>query len=558
MANGLSKLDRAIARTLQAHAQGSDRYLDMQAAVYLPAGERPVFRVGGRWDTIERCYDGAAATECEIRLTEAQAVAWPLIQRWLTRYVGATRAVAQGAAPTMDDALVAEWGDRSPLLTLQLFGGRQGGKTHLAAVLVSLVCVALPGATAAIVSSIAKKTTEIVEILERFCLPASWRQTVTSEIRLANGSRLVLYTGAVSDLKGLGPIEVGLLNESQVQKKSNWSDVQGATIARAGMVVLAQNPPRSRIGEWTQELYDDVKAGRLPSASCCWIKPRLNKFASNLSIAHLASTMSEKERRRDIDGDMGVATGDTVLDRWTSSRHAIGWIPTTWDDVTEEITRAVFGRPFDKVGGLDWDKGAGPSFALGRIFRPHNAPSWAWTLVIEHGQTFTSMAEERFPAHLRSLQDVYGRTLAHPSTTIWVGDASGRYQSSERKFDENDSPSWQRMQVLWPEIVPPDPVQLRNPRRRERFDLINRYVLADQPATGQPRVVMVAATAGHVIDASQKLPQYGLEASRRSQYAHIVDAWTYLSWRLFSQEYQAFIDGVPEIVARNKSASLSG
>lgn len=556
--NGASKTEQALLRINSAHADGASRYVDMQMAVYLPGRAAPELRVGGRWDSTLAKYDGPAATECTVELTEAQAGSWPMIQEWLTRYVRARLAVDADASLTLDDALVAEWGKRPPLFTLQLYGGRQGGKTHLAAVLVALVCVAIPRSTAAIVSSIAEKTKEVVEILERHCLPALWRTTVKHEIRLANGSTLGLYTGKVSDLKALGPTEVALLNESQSQPKRNWLDLQGNSIARAGLVVLAQNPPRRTIGEWTQELHDKITAGKMPNGGTNRVLPKLNRFASKLSIDHLRASMSSKEARRDLDGDMGVPTGDVVLEAWSNSKHVIGWIPTTWEDVTREITLALFGQSYDQLGGLDWDKGAGPSYVLGRIFRPRNAPPWAWTLVVEHGHRFEGMSEERFAPHLVTLQDKYGGTLAHQTGTIWVGDSSGRYQSTKRIFDPDDHPSWQRMADAGWEVTFVSPTEMRNPLRRTRFDLTNRWVLGTQADTNQPRMVMISDTAGEVIEACRKLPTYKLEGSRRSKYAHLVDACTYLAFRLFAQEYQAFVDAVPEIVARQKVQGFTG
>lgn len=542
-----------MARINEAYAEGLDRYTDLQVAVYLPDTDRPIFRVGGRWDATAKRFAGPAATECAVHLTRAQASAWRPIQEWLTRYLKARRAVTSGVHATLDAALLAEWDDRPPLFTLQLFGGRQGGKTHLAAVLVALVAVAIPGAACAIVSPIAKKTAEVLTILERFCLPAAWRQTVADEIRMINGSLIGLHTGRVSDLKAMGPIEIGLLNEAQEQPKRNWTDLQGNTIARAGLVVLAQNPPRTNKGEWTQELYNEVKAGEKESAACCWIKPQDNQFASDLAIRHLASTMSEKERKRDVDGDMGVAPGETALHEWSDSLHVIEWIPTTWVDVTPEVTRAVFGQAYERIGGLDWDKGAGPSYTLGRLFRPHNAPPWERRLVIEHGATLRGLAEEELPSHLQELTDKYGRRLFELGRTIWVGDSSGRFQSTKRTYDEDDHPSWARMQQAGFRLTAVDGRELRNPRRRDRFDLINSYVLG--PKSGAPRVAMLAGSASEVIVASRKLPRRGYDASRTSRYAHLVDAWTYPAWRLFSVEYRDLARHAPRSIAREASRS---
>jgi hypothetical protein len=549
-----SNANRAIQRIQERDADHVERYLDMQAAVYLPGEEEPALRVGGRWDTLKSCYTGGPCeTEVEIHLTAAQADSWPIVCEWLVRYSEVRARMKRG--DSIDEAMAAVWADRAPLFTLQLYGGRQGGKTHLATVMVALVCLLVPRARAAVASTVQEKSDEIVAILEDNCFPAEWRATVGNEMRLANGSEIIFRSGRVQDLKALGPLEIGMVNEAQEQKKKSWVDLQGNTLARGGLCVLAQNPPRRRIGEWTQDLFQDVKRGRQPGTRSRWINPALNTYTSSAAMGHLASMMSDKERRRDVLGDMGVAAGDTVLHEWTDSLHVIDWIPSTWDDVTSEVTRQMFGEAFDRVGGLDWDKGAGPSYSLGRLFRPYNAPEYTLILVVEYGQTFKGLAEAKFPEHLKGLVDKYGRPLARTSTTLWVGDSSGRYQSSRRKFTPDDHPSWQRMQDAGWRVTFVDPVEMRNPRRSDRFGLINDFVLALQPAINLPRVAMVADTAEHVIKASKGLPKQGLEASRRHRYAHVVDTWTYLAWRIFSQEFAARENGVPEAVARERQSS---
>lgn len=555
---GRGKTEQDIARLQSSDGSSRDRYQDLQLAVYGPGSDRPILRVGGRWDTLLCKYDGAAETECVIRLSLAQWDAWPTIAQWLTMYVRARRAQGAEGGISLDEALTSQWGEDSPLFTLQLYGGRQGGKTHLGAVVLALVAVAVPGAKCPVVSTTAMKTEEIVDILERYCLRSDWRVTTSKRISLINGSTIPLFSGRVRDLKALGPIECTLLNEAQEQNKRNWTDLQGNTLARAGLVVLAQNPPRTALGQWTQDLYEKIVAGELPGGQCGFINPELNPHASSKAMVHLASTMGERERKRDVLGDMGVSVGDVALTSWSDSDHVMGWIPTMWEDVTEEVTRLVFGRAYARVGGLDWDKGPGPSFCVGRLFRPRGAADWAVTLAIEHGQRFRGMAEERFAGHLRTLEDKYGRRLADPATTIWVGDSSGRYQSSNRRFDAVDQPSWDRMGKEGWQVTYVDPEQKRNPRRVDRFDLINEYVLMRQPETNQPRVVMVAPGAKDVIDASKKLPRRKGEAARFHHHGHLVDTWTYLAWHLFSREYRAIVNGVPESVARSRERGPMG
>ena len=256
MSNG-SNANRAIRRIQEQDEEHVERFIDMQAAIYLPGDDAPALRVGGRWDTLRQRYDDEPVeTEVDIRLTAAQADSWPVVCEWLIRYAEIRQRMADGE--NIDDATAAAWEDRAQMFTLQLYGGRQGGKTHLAVVMIALVCLLVPGARAAVVSTTQEKSDEIIDILEQYCFPASWRATVGNEMRLANGSEIVFRSGRVQDLKALGPLEIGMVNEAQEQKKKSWVDLQGNTLARSGLVVLAQNPPRRTIGAWTQDLFHQV------------------------------------------------------------------------------------------------------------------------------------------------------------------------------------------------------------------------------------------------------------------------------------------------------------
>lgn len=439
---------------------------------------------------------------------------------WLEKQVAALGYMAEHHC-TLDTAIDAVWGDEEPWYRLLLIGGRRAGKTWYVCLLMVLIAIAIPDAFVVIISPSQKHTNEIHRKLQGF-LPVAAREWRASEhvYALINGSKILLHTGGARSLK-LGESTAVMINEGQLINKSAYTELDGNVVDSGGMLAIAANPPNTTKGQWIEELHADIKTGQADGQTFS-LSGRANPYISQRRLEAVAKGMSEMERRREIDGELGIPVGDIVIEGWSSTANVIVQaVPRAWIDVTSEVCERYFDRVgIKRVGGLDFDKGAGCSYVTGRFYLaldrvPSDKIADA-VLVIEYAHRLIDRDEDYLVVHLGEARDRYGDLLfGDKDSILWIADASGSWQSSERR-----------------RLLPPSSETRGNPRVRVRFDLARALV---RPRWhGHPRVFMLAPTANEAIEATGKYPLHKGRPSRESGYAHLVDGWTYLAYRRWS------------------------
>ena len=536
---GKSKRDVVFDALTKLTGDSPLRFVDLQLAVYPPDGSDPLIRAGGRWDTDGDCWAGPAEMEVKIDVQRQQVLAAAAVAEWLTNHVAVLSYAAKNNC-TLDTAIDVVWDELDPWYRLLLIGGRRAGKTWFACLLMVLMAIVIPGAFVVIISPTRKHTSEIHNRILGF-LPANAREWRASDqvYALVNGSKIMLHTGGARSLK-LGESTAVMINEGQLVKRSAYTELDGNVIDTGGMVVIAANPPDRVSGLWIEQLHRDIKANKV-SGRTYSLSGRKNPYISQRRLEATAEGMSEMEARREIDGELGIPVGDIVIEGWSTTANVIiQAVPRTWVDVTAEVCERYFGHVgIKRVGGLDFDQGAGCCYATGKFYvmldRMPGAQVADAVLVIDYGRRLIDKDEDHLVEHLAEAKDRYGDLLfADQDRILWVGDASGSWQSSERKQgDPNDLPSWNRVSKAgWRNLVAPDANANGNPRVRTRFDLARALV---RPRwNGHPRIFMIAPTAGEVIESTDKYPNEGGRPHRDSAYAHLVDAWTYLAYRRWS------------------------
>lgn len=512
------------------------RHVDMQLAIYAPTGREPIIRVGGRWDRNANHWDGPAEEEVKIDVQYQQVTPAAAVAEWLTNQVAVLRYSAEHHC-TLDQAIEAVWQGDDPWYRLLLVGGRRAGKTWYAVLLMVLVAIAIPDAFVVIISPTKDLTSELHDRLQDF-LPIRAREWRASDkvYVLINGSKIMLHTGGARSLK-LGEATAVMINEGQLVNRSAYTELDGNVIDKGGMLVIAANPPDRANGQWIEELHRDIQAGKVNGRTYS-LSGRKNPYISQRRLQATAQGMSEMEARREIDGELGIPVNDIVIEGWSATANVIVQsVPRRWVNVTAEVCERYFDHVgIQRVGGLDFDKGAGCCYVTGKFYLPldrvPDAKIADAVLVIDYAQRLIDQDEDQLVVHLAEAKDRYGDPLfADKDSILWVADASGSWQSSERRHrDPNDLPSWRRVKRAgWRKLVGPNPETNANPRVRVRFDLARALV---RPRWhGHPRVYMLAPTANEAIEATGKYPNEKGKPHRQSVYAHLVDGWTYLAYR---------------------------
>ncbi len=550
-----SKRDLVVEKMMRQSGESPMQYRNLQLAIYAPDGADPLIRVGGRWDTLNDCWSGDATHEVKLDVQYQQVPAAADVADWLSKYVRIL-VYAREHRCTLDVATAAVWGDEPPWYRLLLIGGRRGGKTYYAVLLIVLIAITIPDAFLVIISPTRKHTTEIHKKLTEF-LPVEAREWRASEhvYALVNGSRILLHTGGARSLK-LGETTAVMINEGQLTPRSAYIELEGNVIDAGGFVVIAANPPDRKKGMWVEYLHNDITNGKVGGRTYS-LSGRKNPHISQLRLMATAEGMTDVEVRRELDGELGIPVGDIVIEGFSTTANVlVHAVPRSWIDVTREVSERYFGHTgIERVGGLDFDKGAGCAYSTGKFYLPIDRFPRATVadavLVLDYAHRLIDRDENYLTVHLGEVVDRYGQPLfADQDSILWVADASGGWQSSERRHhDPTDLPSWQRVRRAgWRNLVKPDPELQKNPRVKGRFALARALV---RPRwNGHPRVFMLAPTANEAIEATASYPLEKGVPMRKSSHAHIVDTWTYLVYRRWAIDVDvgALAGAMPEFV----------
>lgn len=478
--------------------------------------EEMVLSVGGRWDRKLKRYVGPGTDAVVWYVHEGQLEAARWFARWLWGYVRGSRGP--------DDELV--W-------SVLFAGGRRGGKTRLACYCVIAFAVAVYGAVIWCVSPTIPETEELQDYLEEF-LPKGWYRwrEEPQAYYLANGARINMRSAYKPRALKRGKADLVFLNEAQNQERKVFEVVRPATADSGGLTIMAANPPDQAIGEWIEEYRTAAKAGAIEGKAFDFDAAK-NPFPEARSLQALKKEFDEVTYRREILGEFlpigdrvwhqfsDLPTFGNVLETGTDPRDRA--LPVeqrrTLRDVTEEFTKRVLGRPFAFYGGADFQLTPHMVMTIRRAFEdpddPRDVLLWTVAAVIVEDATEDELIDA-----------AEAKGYRHENTGV-VGDGSGDWQNAERtkgrgSFDVFRRRGWR--------IYPPDPggstknpdvsdtIKVGNARLRSADGRIHEYV--------DPTVI-------EVIRALKKWEFRNGAPNKRSDFAHVSDAWRYPLWRAF-------------------------
>lgn len=429
------------------------------------------------------------------------------------------------------------WKGQEPLYRIDLAGGRRGGKSRIAQFCILAACVAIPGLRAAIFCQDSKGYEEMIEKLDP-ALPRQWMTWKASESKyiLVNGSVIELHSGSGRDAK-IGELGIVMINEGQEIKRKIAAQITANAADKGGLTVMTYNPPTRLLGKWVVDHWNMI-TGEGPNPD--GIKFAAGYHFSGLDNPHVVKesleaqliTGSENEYRREILGDMNAPMDNVVFPTFDAKQNVIPAIYPEWKDVTSEVSEQFFGHHAKWIGGLDFGRGAGCSWVLGRFYlEPGSENLDEATFAIHCGKREKGAQEKEWHSLADTFMDEYGNlAIQETDEVVWVGDGSGTWQNADH--DKARPPSWEILQALDSKyiLVGPKPGNPRgNPRRSIRFDRARKGIRFGR--------VVILATADEVIDCIRyhETKKDTTDPRENTARSHINDAWTY--------PYYRFIEG---------------
>jgi len=537
----------------------SRRYIDLAIVVRLgdvakdkrgrmrpvPHTDEVLLRVGGVWDRRKKRWVPPAALakrptklrRLVFRFHRGQEKAARWFAEWLTRFKS------------------NDWEDCKRAWSAMLIGGRRSGKTHIACAILVLFAVLKPGAIIWAISPTLETGDELDQAL-RDLLPREWyrrKQAKTGRSTtfvLANGdrkwrggSRILLKSGVNPERLKAGRVDIAFLNEAQEMSRRAYLKLRAPIADKGGIVILAANPPDKPIGRWIEKHYFGVKAGKIDGVAF-ELDPRDNPFINFEALASMAKEVDEDEYARDVVG-LFRPIGDLVFPGWSDLENIKDPTPELVD-ITVEVTRRQLAHSAGYLLGKDFQRIPAMVGVVHRVFRdPATGDELLWVVdeaIVEDtdenglldvleatpvwrmgdGAPETRTHEETY----RGWKEADDKEPLHCAAVI---DASGFFQDGDHT--EGRTSDRQLRARRWTHLFKPQKDSDKNPAIIERMKT-GRSLIKTQ--SGKRRLFV----ARHCVRTAEALRNYENKngvPNRRSKWAHVVDAVTYVGYRLYGR-----------------------
>lgn len=529
----------ALERRRRERDPGGGALVDMRIDVCFD--DRRVLSVGGLWDRRLEDYDGDAATGIQVfpHAGEMAAIEW--FRGWLAVHAGrrdSPPAFDEQALTDLDNRLV----DDDEVFSAMFAGGRRGGKTWTACLLVALYAVQFKNAILWCLNPNDQKHDEVRTAMAQLLAPA-WivRETVADGWELVNGSAIMLksaYTGTDPDAIKEGKAHFVLMNEAQKMSERVYIVARGAIADHSGIVLLCANPPvQAKDEQWVGDFAADAQANRR-MAVYRHFDPRENPHINRAALLSMRRELDERSYRIEILGEF-LPPVEVVAYNWVrthdgNERTMPAEDDAEWLDVTEEfLMLEEEGEGLTDLVGIDFQVHphiGGPVFRFfvqrsERTVTRDNVVMWGVDeIVLEGDETEWCYA---------------AREMGYQSeTTLIIGDATGEYQHTRRGSADSPPPEWKgkgSFDIIkmggFKNIVPPS-----RRIRRKNPDVIDRcraFTSLIESVTKKRRLFMDPDRCPKTCKSIREWPTVHGRPSRVHDAAHLGDATSYPIVRLF-------------------------
>lgn len=510
----------------------SARYVDLAISVriadverdargrprWTPGSDEELLKIGGRWDRRrKRWAPGVASKLLVLRFHRGQEPAARWFCDWLRRFVR------------------GDWTNYRRAWTLLLIGGRRSGKTHIACAALVLFATLTPKALIWAISPTLETGDELDEALKSL-LPRTWyvrKQAKTGRsttYRLANGSRILLKSAVKPQRLKAGRVDLVLLNELQELSQLAYVKVRAPIADRGGLVIGTANPPDTPSGRWVEDLYLAAKSASV-DVEVFELDPQRNPWISYEALASIAKEVDEKTFQRDVLG-LFPPIGDIVFHAW-SDRESVRDPPPTWLDITAIVTKRELGRATPFVVGIDLQQTPHMAAAIYRFYRDPDDPiedpiPWVIDEVVVEEADEDDLIDSLEDAGYRGHIDPDDESSETRLCSV-VMDASAWWQDGEHVKNRTSDKAFRRRG--WTLLYRPQKDRRNNPDIVERVKCTNAR-LKNQQAR---RRMFVHTRCERIIRAMRSWENRNGAPYRRSDYAHLCDAVSYVIYRFFGR-----------------------
>jgi len=448
---------RLRAELAAAGLSDDDRYLDICLILRRDKTKETLLFAGGRWDFADRRFLDCDPEQCKIVDLEESQVPFTLwfAKEWLCPF--------REGFPR-DTSLVGAIGER------------RGGKTFdlIQCELAAAVDVPLVDGSPLVGWVISANYQERDEVDQTIVstLPSTWfkyRGQPHYRYTLAHGSTIRSVSANDPDTLKRGRGDILLFNEAQKMSVEALTHGIYGTIDKGGLAMLAANPPRKQRGEWVRTLKEAIDDGLVPSAKFFGFSAKDNTKIDHVArgrVDNIVRVINPKAADADTDGAW-LPVGDRAYYKFDRRTH-LKCVPEL-GDVTAELLRRKVGRVYAFLGGVDFQGVPHHAGVVLRAFGDLARPTYFAT-----DEILTTGVEEDF------LAEVDDKDRYEPANLLWIGDASGQWQTGgdrtkgRQSFDIFKSQRWH---IRPPQLKRTDKGEWsKNPNIADRMNLVNRLL----------------------------------------------------------------------------------
>ncbi len=503
-------------------------------ARWTPGTDEEIGKVGGCWDTRrKRWVRGAKARGMLVlRFHRGQEDAARWFAEWMRRFAS------------------GDWAGVERMWSVMLVGARRSGKTHIACAVMIAFAVLAPASRLWAVSP-TLETGDELDAAFRELLPRRWyvrRQAKTGRAttyRLSNGSTINLRSAVKPERLKAGRVDMALINEAQEIDELAYLKLRPATADRGGLVLLTCNPPDRPVGRWIEKHYFKAIAGELDGKAFV-LDPRRNPGVNYEALSSMAKESDEKTYARDILG-LFAPVGDQVFHAWSDVEN---WKdpPPDLVDITAMVARRELGAAAGYLVGEDFQRVPSMVACVHRVFLdPKTGLELLWVVdeVIADESDENDLCDgleglprwrpgDGTPSKRDHGEGYRGWKLPEdrndaPGHCAVIMDASGFFQDGDHKQNRS-SEKWLRARQ-WTSLYKPQKDSDRNPAIIERMRTGNALL----KSAGDVRRLFVARHCVRTAEAFRNYENKNGSPNRRSAFAHVIDAVTYVAYRLYGR-----------------------
>lgn len=490
------------ARRLLEGKRDAARYADLCVEFVDERDQSLLLRVGGRWDRKRKGWSDVepqSALQIRVHPGQLEAVAW--FRTWLEAALA-----GRELSPAIYSAL--------------LIGGSRAGKTYIGIAFAIAFAVAVPGARVwGVQEADVDRVDEIASELDDV-LPGAWFIRRGQRYKAAHGSMITIRSAMHPAKLKRGRCDFAFMNEGQNIKRAAFDLLRMRTSDTSGLVLVAANPPNDDPdGAWIGDWVDDAAMGKRENSVAFHFHYRDNPHVNHAQLDALRQETDQRTWDIEVEGKM-MPPANAVLHAFSTANISPAPDLPRGLDVTEEfLRRRGLGAHLTHAVGLDFQRAPHMAAIIDRYYR--NAFDETRPLIYSVAEILVELGDEH------DLSDGLFNYGLDPAHTVLIADASGEWQDADRtkggsSCDILRSCGWRR-------IFKPDPNSDKNPLVHERMKNDNRLLsAADGTVTW-----FVAPECERLIEACKKYQMKSGSPHRRSEFAHIWDAASYVNWRMY-------------------------